>query len=78
MLRVAFVTANPPSPIPEGSEEEYSPEASEREKGKHKRCFSELLDLVSASFCCCHLFRKLGVHFHPHSLNTTLNLTCTF
>ncbi|KAJ8448615.1 hypothetical protein Cgig2_010502 [Carnegiea gigantea] len=44
MLRVAFVTANPPSPIPEGSEEECSPEACEQEKAKHKRRLSKLFD----------------------------------
>uniref|UniRef100_A0A803LMK3 MSP domain-containing protein n=1 Tax=Chenopodium quinoa TaxID=63459 RepID=A0A803LMK3_CHEQI len=48
-LRVVFVTANPPSPIPEVSEEDFSPEANELENPDHKNHIMELFDADSNS-----------------------------
>lgn len=50
-LRVVFVTADPPSPIPEVSEEEFSPEAPEVENPDHNNRIMALFDAVSARFC---------------------------
>ncbi|KAH9622215.1 hypothetical protein KSS87_003419 [Heliosperma pusillum] len=46
-LRVMFVTADPPSPIPEGSEEECSPGAAEQEYSHRKNYISALFDSAS-------------------------------
>ncbi|XP_074291171.1 vesicle-associated protein 3-1-like isoform X3 [Silene latifolia] len=46
-LRVIFVTADPPSPIPEGSEEESSPGAAEQEYSYRKNYISALFDSAS-------------------------------
>lgn len=43
-LRVVFVTADPPSPIPEVSEEDFSPEASELKNPNHRNHIMELFD----------------------------------
>lgn len=48
-LRVVFVTANPPSPIPEVSEEESSPEASELEKAENKNRINAIFDYALSS-----------------------------
>ncbi|XP_021752103.1 vesicle-associated protein 1-3-like [Chenopodium quinoa] len=47
-LRVAFVTANPPSPIPEVSEEDFSPEANKLESPDHKNHIMELFDAATS------------------------------
>ncbi|KAL9237058.1 hypothetical protein vseg_011647 [Gypsophila vaccaria] len=46
-LRVVFVTADPPSPIPEGSEEDCSPLASELGSPFRKNYISALFDSAS-------------------------------
>ncbi|KNA17807.1 hypothetical protein SOVF_076270 [Spinacia oleracea] len=46
-LRVSFVTADPPSPIPEVSEEDFSPEAPELENLDHKNHLMALFDAAT-------------------------------
>ncbi|XP_010693688.1 vesicle-associated protein 1-3 isoform X2 [Beta vulgaris subsp. vulgaris] len=48
-LRVVFVTADPPSPIPEVSEEEYSPEAPESETLDRRNHIMALFDSATTT-----------------------------
>ena len=48
-LRVVYIPANPPSPVPEGSEEGSSPRASVLENGNQN---ASLFFTVSASCSC--------------------------
>lgn len=47
-LRVVYIPANPPSPVPEGSEEGSSPRASPPRANGDQSFFDDV--------CCCMLF----------------------
>uniref|UniRef100_A0A2P2K6N5 MSP domain-containing protein n=1 Tax=Rhizophora mucronata TaxID=61149 RepID=A0A2P2K6N5_RHIMU len=61
-LRVVYIPANPPSPVPEGSEEGSPPRVSTPENGSRDAL---LLDAVS--FSCCYLFFCHTCNFPPSS-----------
>ncbi|XP_057546621.1 vesicle-associated protein 1-3-like isoform X1 [Amaranthus tricolor] len=48
-LRVVFVTADPPSPIAEVSEEDFSPEAHELQKSERNNYIMDLFDAATIS-----------------------------
>ncbi|XVE74039.1 hypothetical protein DITRI_Ditri11bG0167100 [Diplodiscus trichospermus] len=46
-LRVIYIPANPPSPVPEGSEEGTPPRTSVHENGNQNSCFDDALSVIS-------------------------------
>ena len=60
-LRVIYIPANPPSPVPEGSEEGTPPRASVHENGNQNSSFEDV-----SVFCCFWLERKYHLFFSPY------------
>lgn len=66
-LRVIYIPANPPSPVPEGSEEGSSPRASVVEDGNQSASLSD-----AVSICCMPLFTT------PNPFSSSLKLCCGY
>lgn len=60
-LRVIYIPANPPSPVPEGSEEGTPPRASMQENGNQNVSSYEDVSVL----CCCWQERKYYLFFSP-------------